>query len=144
MCIRDSNETLQNVGSLLCLAFVEYGTTDDNVVAMLHKTLNDVLEVEQLRSSVDKSNVVDTKTGLKLCVFEEVVEHHIGDAVFADLDNDANTILVRLILNVGYAIDFLCGYKFGNLLDDVGLDHHVRNLLNHNALAIVDGLDVIF
>ena len=53
------DESLKDVGTLLCLLKVELGATDGHVVTMLHEVLHTLLKCEEARTSVDEGDAVD-------------------------------------------------------------------------------------
>ena len=112
---------------------------------MVDKAFDDVFEVEDFWVSVDDGDVVDAEAGLEGCVFEEVVEHDVWDAVFADLDDDSDaSVEIGFVSDVDDAVDFLGRCHLCDFGDHVGFDDHEWYLLYDDALSSVDGLDVVF
>ena len=59
---------------------------------------------------------------------EEVVEHHAGDGVALQLDDDPHPAPVGLVADVGDALDPLVPHQLGDLLDQPGLVDLVGDL----------------
>ena len=93
-------QTCQDVLALACLIEVELGAAHYHVVAVTDEILDELLEVEQAGTSVHQGNVVDGEAGLQGCKLEEGVEHHIGHSAHLELDDDAHTLAVALVIDI--------------------------------------------
>ena len=58
----------------------------------------------------------------------EVVEDDAGVLVAFELDDHPDAVAVRLVADVGDALDLLTPYELGDLLDQLGLVDLVREL----------------
>ena len=120
--------------ALAGLVEVELGAADHHVVAVTDEILDELLEIEQAGTSVHQGDVVDREAGLQGCQFEEGVEHHIGHSTHLELDNDAHTLAVALVVDICNPFYLLILHQFCDILYHLPLVHHIGNLGNHYHL----------
>ena len=125
---------------LLGLALVEARAAYHHVVAVLDEVVDQVAHRQQLRTPVDQGDIVHRKRRLQRRVLEERVEHHARHGVMLEDDDDAQSVAVRLVVDVGDALDLLLVDHVGDLLDHLGLVDHVGNLRDDDALAARGGM----
>ncbi len=128
-------ETLHDVEALLGLALVEARAAHHHVVAVLDEVFDQVAQREQLRTAVHQRDVVHGERGLQRRVLVKGVEHHARHGVLLEDHDDAQTVAVRLVVDVGDALDLLVVDQVGDLLDHLGLVDHVGDLRDDDALA---------
>lgn len=104
--VAGDDQTFENMSLFLCFAQFVFCAPDHHVVAVVDECFYKILEIEQTRTSVDKSHVVDRECRLHCCHLVELVEHHIGVGVLTELDDDAHALVVALVVDVGDAFDF--------------------------------------
>ena len=81
-------------------------------------------------------HIVHGKGCLHLGHLVQLVEHHAGIGVLAQLDDDAY-LVGTLVLDVGDAVEFLLGHQFGDALYQVGFDDAVGYLGDDDSLVVV-------
>jgi hypothetical protein len=93
------------------------------------------LQREHFRPASHQSQQVHAERRLEGCHLVELVQDHFLGGVPAQLDDDAHALAVRLIAQVGDAVDLSVPYQIGDALQEQRLVHHVRDLGHHDALA---------
>ena len=84
---------------------------------MTDESLNNLLEIEHLGLTVDQSHHVDSNNRLQLCLRVQIVEYHVPHFTSAQLDDNPQTVLVRLIAKLGNTLDFLLFDQLGDSLE---------------------------
>ena len=136
-------QAFQDVGPLLGLVELEPGAADDDVLLVGDVVAQHVAQREGLRHPVGQGQHVDPEGGLHGAVLEELVEHHLGDGLALELDDDAHARAVGLVAQVGDLGDLLLPHQLGDLLDELGLVHLVGELGDDDGrLALLDRLGV--
>ncbi|CAG0966414.1 partial DNA gyrase subunit A, partial [Anaerolineae bacterium] len=77
------------------------------VLANPETSVDELLEVQEPRLSVDQRDHVHAEAVLQLRQLVEIVEDDLRDLAALELDDDAHAGLVRLVLQVGDAFDLL-------------------------------------
>ena len=121
--------------TLLGLALVEARAAHDDVVAVLDEVFDQVAHRQHLRPAVDQRDVVHGERRLQRRVLEQRVQHHARNGVVLQDNDDPQAVAVRLVVDVGDAVDLLVVDHVGDLLDHLGLVDHVGNLRDDDALA---------
>ena len=67
---------------------------------------------------VHQGQHIDGKGGLQLGLGKQAVEHHLGVGVPLQLDDDAHTVAVGLVPDVGDALQTLVLHLVGHVLDE--------------------------
>ena len=116
-------QAFEDVGPPPGLAQFEDGPAGHHVPPMAQEILQQLLEVEQARLAVHQGDHVDAKNRLQRGVQEEVVQHHVRIMVALDLDDHAHAVLVRLVAQLGDALDLLLLDQFRHTLQQAGLVH---------------------
>src|SRR5262249_32211211 len=125
----------QDVGALFGPREVVAGAPGDNLAAEADERLQHLLEVHDLRAAVDQRQHDDAERGLHLGVFVELVEQDLRDLAATQLQHDANALTVGLVADVRDALDLLLARELGDLLDQRGLVHLVRQLGDDDGFA---------
>ena len=60
------------------------------------------------------------------------------------LDHEAYSVFIRLVPEIGYALQSACLYHLGHILDELGLVHLIGKLFNDYLSALVLFLDLLF
>jgi hypothetical protein len=71
-----------------------------------------------------------------MAVFEQVVQDAVRIGVALDLDVDAHAVAVRLVAQVGDALDLLGPDQLRDLLEEGGFVHHVRQFGDDDCHAV--------
>ena len=77
------------------------------------------------------------KVALQLGLGKQAVEHHLGVGVPLQLDDDAHTVAVCLVLDVADALQTLILHLIGHVLDKHPLVHLIGKLRDDDAGAVV-------
>ena len=133
--IKSLQKTLKDMGSGLCLVQFKLCPAHNNIVAVAHVIFYKLLEVKQSWSAVHKRDIVYRETALKRCILEQCVEHHICNRTHLELDYNAHTCTVTLIVHIRNALNLLVLNELCYLLNKLPLVYHVRDLGNNNCLA---------
>ena len=119
------------------LAQFEDRAARDHFAAMAHEGFEDLLEVQQLRATVDQCHHVDAEHRFHRRLRVEVVQHDLGGFAALDLDVDAHAVLVGLVAQLADAFELLFLHQLGDLLDQPRLVDLVRDLGDDDRLAAV-------
>ena len=95
-----NNQALHNVCTCLGFAKLELCAANDYIVAVKQEVVDNLLEIERLRTSVHKCYVVHAERRLHLRHLEELVEHNIGVGITLYVDDDAHTLTVALVVDI--------------------------------------------
>ena len=132
-------QTFQDVRALGGLVALKTGTAHYHLVAVTHKVFDQLLQVQQARTSIHQSDVVDREAALHGRVLEQAVEHHVGHHTHLQLDDNAHTVPVALVVDKGNAFQAFVFHQLGNLLYQLPLVDHVRNLGHHYGFTPAGG-----
>ena len=124
------------MGTFFGLALVILRAAYHHLVAVVHKVADAVLKREQTGTALDERDAVYGKRRLQRRHLEEFVEHHIGVGLALHVDNDAHTVAVALVVDVGDAVNLLFVHQRGNALDEFGLVHAVGYLSHHDGIVL--------
>ncbi len=123
------------MGALARLAQLEQGAPRHHLAAMAQERLQQILEIEQSRLTVQQAHHVDAEHSLHGGVLIEVVEHHLGHLAATQFDHHTEAVLVGLIAQLGDALDALFLDQLGDFLHQPGLVDLVGQFGDHNGLA---------
>ena len=129
------------MGAFLRFSEKEPGAADNHFVAVIDECREDFLEVKGFRAAVNESHVVDAERGLHLSHLIELVEHHIGVGVALELDDNAHSLVVALVVDIGDTVELLFANQVGDIGYKFGFVYIVGNLGYDNVLMIVLHLD---
>src|SRR5690554_539648 len=131
------------MGTLLGLIQLVAGTAGYHIVTVLNKITDESLQIQKLRTPLHQCNIVYPKGGLHGRVFVEVIQHDIGNGISLQINDNAHTVTIRLIVHVRYAFNLLIVDQVGYFNDELGLIHQIRNLRNNYFFSSVTvGLNV--
>ena len=123
------------MGAFLGLGQFKARAACDYILAVLDKVLNQVLEIEQHGTSLDQRDVVDRERRLQLRQLEQFVQYDVGNHIVTQIVYHADTVLVRLVADVGDADNLAVLYKLGLLLDHSRLVDVVGHIVGNNHIA---------
>ena len=95
-----------------------------------------VFQTQQLGLPRHQRNAIDAVHGLKLGQGVEVVQHHFPLFAPPELDDDAQTVLVRFVAQFGNAFDPLFADELGNLFQQPRLVELVGNLGDDDGVLV--------
>ena len=87
-------QAFEDVGAFLSLLQVELGAADHHVVAMVDEVLDQVFQVQGIRTAVDQGHVVHVEGALEGGHLVELVQHHLGVGVAFQFVHDADALTV--------------------------------------------------
>ena len=87
---------------------------------MTDERLDDLLEIEQTRLPIHQRHHVDAENGLHLGVLIQVVQHDLGHLAAPQLDDHAHAVLVRLVAQLGDALELALLHQFRDSLEQTG------------------------
>ena len=135
-------EADQDMGAVAGLVEQELGAARDHLLAEGDEQRQQVLQVHHLRPAGVERHHVGAEIGLQRREAIELVQHHVGHRVALQLDDDAETVAVGFVAQVGDALDLLLAHQFGDALDHGGLVHLVGNFGDDDRFAVLaDGVD---
>ena len=100
----------------------------DDFLAEVEEGAQHVGERQHLRPAAVQRDHVGAEARLQRGEAPELVEHHVGDRVALDLDDDAHAVAVGFVAQVGNALDALLAHELGDLLDQRRLVDLIGNL----------------
>ena len=130
-------EADQHMRAVARLAEQELRAPADHLLAEGDEARQDVLEAQQLRAAAVQRHHVDAEARLQRREAVELVQHHVGDRVALQLDDDAHAVAVGFVADVGDALDPLVAHQLGDLLLHRRLVHLVGNLGDDDRLALL-------
>ena len=134
-----NEQTFQQVGTLPGLAQVVLGPAGQDLLLMLQVFVNDLPQGQdpRLHLVIHQGQHDDAEAALQGGLLEQVVENHLGIGVLLQLNNHAHTVAVRLVPQVGDALQTLVLHLVGDVLDELALVDLVGKLRHHNAHPVL-------
>ena len=130
------------MGAVARLVEQEFRAAGDDLFAERHEHGQQILQVHHLRPAAVERHHVGAEARLQRREPVELVQHHVGHGIALQLDDDAKTVAVGFVAQVGNAFDLLLAHQFGDALDHGRLVHLVGNFGDDDRLAILaDGVD---
>ena len=133
-------EALEDVGAVARLLEVVLGPTSDDLASPVDVVLEDRLEGQRLRLPVHQRDDVRVEGELQRGVLEKVVEDLARGGIALALDDDAHPVPIRLVSQVGDALDLAGLHEIGDLLEERGLVDLVRDGRRDDGRAPAAGL----
>ena len=126
----------QHMRPVARLAQQELRAPRDDVLAEHDEGAQHVRQRHLLRLAAVQRHHVGSERGLQRREPVELVQHHVGHGVALQLDHHAVALAVALVADVGDALDPLVADELGHLLDHRGLVDLIRDLGDHQRLAV--------
>ncbi len=133
--VAGNDETLEDVGALLCLLQVELCAADGHVVTVLHKVLHAFLQTQETWTASHEGDAVHGEGTLEGSHLEELVEEYVGIGVALHVHHDAHTLSARLVVHVRHAVYLALLGEVGDGHHELLLVHAVGNL-GHDDLVV--------
>ena len=127
-------ETFEDMEPLLRLAQVVGGAPGHHFFAVIQERFERLFEIEHLWAAVGNGEQIDAEGFLQRRVLIELVEDDVGYGIALELDDDAHSVAVRLIAEIGDSFNFLFLHQTGNLLDDAIFVDHERDFTDNDLL----------
>ena len=121
-------QPLEDVRTRLRLAQLELDAAAHDLAAELDELLDELEQVQHARPSADDREHDDAEARLQGGVLVQVVQHHLRHLAALHLDHDAHAVAIRLVAQVGDALDDLVAHQVGDLLDQARLVDLIRDL----------------
>ena len=129
-------QAVENVRARFGLAQLEFDAAADHLAAEVDEELDDVDQAEHPRAPRHDRQRDDAEGLLQLGVLVEIVQHHLADFAALQLDDDAHAVAIRLVAQVGDAVDRLFAHQLRDALEQAGLVQLIRDLVDDDLLAI--------
>ena len=119
------DQAAQDVGAALGLGEAVAGPPLDDLDLVGHPAADELVDRQRARHAVDQREHVGAEVGLQLGVLEQVVQHHAGDRVALEHDDQPLAGAPRgVVADVGDALHLAGVGELGDLQREVvGVDH---------------------
>ena len=114
-----------------------FGPPRDHFLAEVDERAQHVGQRQHLRPAAVQRDHVGAETRLQGGEAPELVEHHVGDRVALDLDDDAHAIAVGFVAQIRDALDALLANQLRYALDQCRLVDLVGDLADDQRLAVL-------
>jgi hypothetical protein len=131
------------VGPFARLREVEDGAAGDDLAPVPQERIQHLAQAEQLRLPVHERDHVDAEHRLHRRLRVEVVQDDVRHLAALELDDDPHAVLVRLVPQLGDAVDLLPAHEVGDALEQARLVHLVRQLRDDDRLALAVPADLL-
>jgi hypothetical protein len=128
-------QALEDVLAVLGALQLELGAAGDDGVAVLDEVVQQLLQVHLLRHAVREGQHDRAEGDLHLRALVELVQHHRGDRVALQLDDEPNPFPVALVAQVGNALQLLRDHEVGDFLADALGAHLIGKLRDDDLVA---------
>ena len=127
------------MGTVLDLFQLEAGTAEDDLLLVFQVLVDDVAEGEDsgLGLVVYQGQHVDGKGGLELGLGKKAVQDHLGIGVPFQLDDDAHSVAVGFVPDIGDALQTFVLHLIRHVLDEHPLVDLIGNLGDDDAGAVL-------
>ena len=128
-------QTKQDVFTLLSLCKVKTCPACCNFFAVLKIVVEHLLEVQALRATFDKGQVVHVEVGLQVCIQEQMIDGDLGNSILLELDDDSDSVTSGLVPDCGNVLQDIILAQVVDLLDQCGLVYLIGDFREHDALV---------
>ena len=118
----------------------EIGATAHDIQAMVDEALDGVDQAELARLPVDDGKHDDAEVDLHLRLLVEIVENHFGLLATLQVEDDAHTVAIAFVADIGNAFNLLVLDQRSGVLDEPGLVHLERDFRYDDRLAVLTQL----
>ena len=133
------DESFENMHASLSFVQLETCAANHHFMAVLHKVLEQLFEIQCSRTAVDQSHIINTERRLQLSELEELVEQHTGVGLAFHINDNVNLAAGRDVADVAYAIHLFLLYQVGYALYKVLFHHPVGDFRNLYGVMPVAG-----
>ena len=126
------------MGAIARLGEFENRATCDHFATVANERLQQFLQRQQLRLTVEQRDHVDAEHRFHRRLREQVVQHDFGVLAAAQLDDDAHAVLVGLIAQtiIRDAFELLVADEIRDALDQTRLVDLIRQLCDDDGLTV--------
>ena len=135
--VERDRQAFEYVRAVTRLAQVVDRATRYHFTPVTDKRLEQLLEVQQPRLAVNQRHGVDAEHTLHRGVLVEIVQDNVRHFAALEFDHHAHPGLVGFVAQLGDALDFFFLHQLGDLFEQVGLVHLVRQLGDDDGLTAV-------
>ena len=115
----------------------ELGAPRDDVLAEVEERAQHVVQRQHFRPAAVQRDHVGAEARLQRGEAPELVQHHVGDRVAPELDDDAHAVAIGFVAQVRDALDALLAHQFGDPLDQRRLVDLIGDLGDDQRLAVL-------
>ena len=114
-----------------------FGPPRDDFLAEVEERAQHVGQRQHLRPAAVQRDHVGAEARLQGGEAPELVEHHVGDRVALDLDDDAHAVAIGLVAQIRDALDALLANELRDALDQRRLVDLIGDLADDQRLAVL-------
>ena len=114
-----------------------FGAPGDHVLAKIEEGAQHVGQRQHFRPAAVQRDHVGAEARLQSGEAPELVQHHVGDRVAPQFDDDAHAVAIGFVAQIGDALDALLAHQFRDPLDQRRLVDLVGNLADDQRLAVL-------
>ena len=135
--LQGNEETFHDMGAFLCLIEIELRPPLHHLHAVVDEMVQHLLQGEDPRLVVHQGKIDDPETVLHGRVLVKLVEDDLVTGTPFKLDDDTHSLAVGLVPEIGDPLDLLILHQLGNGLDELGLVHHVGDLVHDEPFLAI-------
>ena len=114
-----------------------FGPPRDHFLTKIEERAQHVDQRQHLRPAAVQGNHVGAEARLQGGEAPKLIEHHVGDGVALDLDDDAHAVAIGLVAQVGDTLDALLANEFSDAFDQRRLVDLVGDLADDQRFAVL-------
>ena len=112
--IQSNGQAFQHVSPIFRLAKLKLGSPSDNFVPVIDIMADHLLQIESSRSAMNQRNNVHPECVLELRVLVELILHDQRQGIAFEFDNDAHSVAIGLVTEIGNAFDLFISREHGD------------------------------
>ena len=114
-------QSFKNVSASFRLAQLELGSSPHDLATELDEILENLEQRKHLRPATNDREHDDAEGRLQLGMLVKIVEDDFADLAPLQVDDDTKPVPIRLVADVGDAIEDLLADQFGDAFDQAAL-----------------------
>ena len=114
----------------------KFRATGNDLLAEGDERLQHLPQIHQLWTAIIQRQHIGTKAGLQLRIPIKLVQHHLGNRVALQLNDNAHTIAVTFVAQIGNALNRFIPHQISDFLNHRGFVHLIRNFRNDDGLPV--------
>ena len=134
-----NEQALQQMCPLLGLAQIVLGSAGQDFLLILEVLVQNLPQGQNFRLLlvIHQGQHDNGEIGLQGGLLEEIIQHHLRIGVLFQLNDHAHTVPIRLVPEVGNAVNALVLHLVGNGFDQLTLVHLVGQLGNNDSRPVL-------